>query len=130
MVRSNQSIRDTDEIVCQGRRKAIHLDNLDPNRCAYDATPPAAIYVRNTLKSSEQDGIKHAFSALSEKFGKNGSLVDVFELFGEFEPGQRNVLFNDDAKSLITEDSINLTESFFNYEEMDETIYMSIQCRN
>lgn len=132
VVRFNQSMYDvnidSDELVCRGTRRAIVLDQLDVNNCGYDATPPAAVYVRNTLKSYEQDGIKHAFSALSNLFGRGGSLVDVFELFGEFEAGQRNVLFSDNAKALITDDSINLTESFFNYDGDDETLYKEIQC--
>lgn len=116
------------EFVCGGTRKAISFDQIDFSYCAYDATPPAAVYIRNTMTNHEQDGIKHAFSALSDLFGRYGYLVDVFELFGEFEPGQRNILFSDDAKSLITDDSINLTESFFNYDGDDESLYKKIQC--
>lgn len=134
VVRFNQTINDVnindDELICRGTRRAIVFDQLDVNNCGYDATPPAAVYVRNTLNNFEQDGIKHAFSALSDKFGKDGSLVDVFELFGEFETGKRNVLFSDNAKSLITDDSINLTESFFNYDGDDETMYKDIQCHH
>lgn len=134
VVRFNQTINDVnindDELICRGTRRAIVFDQLDVNNCGYDATPPAAVYVRNTLNNFEQDGIKHAFSALSDKFGKDGSLVDVFELFGEFEKGKRNLLFSDNAKSLITDDSINLTESFFNYDGDDETMYKDIQCHH
>ena len=39
------------------------------------------------------DGIKHAFQALSEKFGSGKSFEDVFELFGTFSD-QSDVLFN------------------------------------
>lgn len=134
VVRFNKSVSNidvnSDELVCQGTRKKITLDQLDASNCAYDATPPATVYIRNDLKSYEQDGIKHAFSSISMKFGRDGSLADVFELFGEFEPGQRNVIFSDNAKSLITDDSINLTESFFNYDENEEMAYKEIQCRN
>lgn len=134
VVRFNQSIKDlkidADEFVCGGTRKALDFDKLDAGQCAYDATPPAAVYVRNTLNNNGQDSIKHAFSALSNKFGKYGDLVDVFELFGEFQPGQTNVLFSDNAKALITDDSINLTESFFNYDGDDETLYKNIQCHS
>ncbi|XP_031622773.1 transferrin [Contarinia nasturtii] len=134
VIHFNQNISNVDidsyELVCQGTRKAIVIDQVDANNCAYDATPPATVYTRNTLKSYEQDGIKHAFSALSRYFGRDGSLVDVFKLFGEFEPGHRNVLFSDSAKSLITDDSINLTESYFNYDGDEEVKYKQIQCRN
>lgn len=119
------------EVICDGIRRAIIFDQLNDqlSSCSYDATPPTAVYVRNTMIDTEQDAMKHAFSALSNKFGPKGSLVDVFELFGEFEPGQRNILFSDDAKSLITDDSDNQTESFFNYED-HETLYKNIQCHN
>lgn len=119
------------ELVCDGIRKPLVPDQLNDAlaNCAFDATPPTAVYVRNTMIDTETDAIKHAFSAISNRFGKNGSLIDVFELFGEFEPGQRNVLFSDNAKSLITDDQINQTESFFNYED-HETMFKNIQCKN
>lgn len=121
----------SNELVCNGLRKAFAIDQLNNQLtgCAYDATPPTAVYVRNSMIETECDAIKHAFSALSNKFGANGSLVDVFELFGEFETGKRNILFSDDAKSLITDDSDNQTESFFNYED-HETMFKNIQCHN
>lgn len=118
------------EVVCKETRRTANFENLDLNNCAYDATPPIAVYVRNTLNNNEQDNIKHAFSALSNRFGQYGDLVDVFELFGEFEPGQLNVLFSDNAKALITDDSVNFTESFFNFDGDDETTYKNIQCRD
>lgn len=40
------------------------------------------------------DGIKHSFNALSAKFGHEKPLEDVFELFGEFEKDQHDVLFD------------------------------------
>lgn len=129
--RKAASDADSEELVCDGIRKPLILDQLDDSlaNCAYDATPPTAVYVRNTMIDTETDAIKHAFSALSSRFGENGSLIDVFELFGEFEPGQPNVLFSDNAKSLITDDQINQTESFFNYED-HETMFRNIQCKN
>jgi len=38
--------------------------------------------------------VKHAFVALSEKFGHKSKFEDVFELFGEFEEDQPNILFD------------------------------------
>lgn len=61
-----------DEIVCGGTRKAANFDQAGLNNCVYDATPPATVYVRNTLTDNEQDSIKHAFSALSDRFGRYG----------------------------------------------------------
>lgn len=122
---------DSNELVCDGIRKQLVFEQLNDGlaNCAFDATPPTAVYVRNTMIDAESDAIKHAFSAISNRFGKNGSLIDVFELFGEFEPGQSDVLFSDNAKSLITDDEINQTESFFNYED-HETMFKNIQCKN
>lgn len=122
---------DSNELVCGGVRKAIVLNQLNDelSSCTYDATPPTGVYVRNTLIDTERDAIKHAFSAVSKSFGTKGNLVDVFKLFGEFEPGQRNILFSDDAKSLITDDSDNQTESFFNYDDR-EAMFKNIQCSN
>lgn len=122
---------DSNELVCDGVRKRLIPDQLDDAlaNCEFDATPPTAVYVRNTMIDTETDAVKHAFSAISDRFGKNGSLIDVFELFGEFEPGQLDVLFSDNAKSLITDDQINQTESFFNYED-HETMFKNIQCKN
>lgn len=54
----------------------------------------------------------------------------MFELFGEFERGHFNVLFSDNGQALITDDSVNLTESFFNFDGDDETSYKEIQCHN
>lgn len=135
VIQSSEAAKDvninSNELVCDGIRRSIIFDQLNDelSGCAYDATPPTAVYVRNDLIETERDAIKHAFSALSNKFGANGGLVDVFELFGEFEPGQRNILFSDNAKSLITDDSDNQTESFFNYED-HETMFKNIQCQN
>lgn len=135
VIQSSEAAKDvninSNELVCDGIRRSIIFDQLNDelSGCAYDATPPTAVYVRNDLIETERDAIKHAFSALSNKFGAYGDLVDVFELFGEFEPGQRNILFSDNAKSLITDDSDNQTESFFNYED-HETMFKNIQCQN
>lgn len=118
------------EFVCGGLRKPTNIDLTDASSCAYDATPPSAVYVKNSLESNEKDSIKHAFSALSNKFGKYGDLVDVFELFGEFESGHHDVLFSDNARALITDDSVNeLSESYFNFDGDDEVMYKNIQCR-
>lgn len=46
------------------------------------------------MNSNKLDGIKHSFTALSEKFGHAKPLEDVFELFGEFEKGEHDVLFD------------------------------------
>lgn len=52
------------------------------------------VYIAKTLNSNKADGIKHSFTALSDKFGQNKPNEDVFELFGEFERGEHDVLFD------------------------------------
>jgi hypothetical protein len=46
------------------------------------------------LSANKAAGIKHSFTALSDKFGHQKPNEDVFELFGEFEKGQKDVLFD------------------------------------
>lgn len=118
------------ELVCNTIRKRFIPDQLNDTlaNCAYDSLPPTAVYVRNSMIDTEYDAIKHAFSAISNRFGANGNLIDVFQLFGEFE-GEHDILFSDNAKSLITDDSDNQTESFFNYEDY-ETMSKITQCKN
>lgn len=78
---------DTDEILCRSERKPVDTKEEDLLHCIYDATPPIGVYVRSSVNDNERDSMEHAFLALSEKFGKHGKIQDVFELFGEFEPG-------------------------------------------
>lgn len=52
------------------------------------------IYVKKSLNANKVDGLLHSFNALSMKFGSGRPNEDVFELFGEFEKGQRDVLFD------------------------------------
>lgn len=46
------------------------------------------------MSSYKIDGFKHSFNALSDKFGHLKPFEDVFELFGEFEKGHNDVLFD------------------------------------
>jgi hypothetical protein len=50
--------------------------------------------VSASASPERESTIKHTFIALSEKFGHGKPLEDVFELFGEFEEGQKDVIFN------------------------------------
>lgn len=68
------------------------------------------VYINKSLSAHRVDGIKHTFTALSEKFGHKKPLEDVFELFGEFEAGSHDVLF-DVSRSL--EFLIEKFETFF-----------------
>ena len=52
------------------------------------------IYINKSLNLYRASGFTHAFTALSNKFGHGKPNEDVFELFGEFEKGQKDVLFD------------------------------------
>jgi hypothetical protein len=52
------------------------------------------VYINKSLNPYRVDGIKHSFTALSEKFGHQKAFEDVFEMFGEFEKGQHDVMFD------------------------------------
>lgn len=114
---------ESEQLICKS------FDSTRPNPvaslsddCVYDATPPTAIFVRSSIGDRERDGIEHAFSALSNKFGKGSSLEGVFELFGEFESGKKDVIFSDDAKTF--------SQSLPNYATDDyHSLYNKIQCR-
>ncbi|XP_058830557.1 transferrin [Topomyia yanbarensis] len=65
--------------------------------CNIDYTLPAGIYIRKTVTGQIEDNIAHAFVALSDKFGHGARSEVVFDMFGEFKPGSKNVLFHDRA---------------------------------
>lgn len=75
--------------------------------CNFDGRYTRGIFVRNSLGGTELESIVHGFKSLSDKFGHNRTLENVFELFGEFEVGAKNVIFTDDAKALENDDNIN-----------------------
>lgn len=86
-----------------GPNKVLVCENLqfEPTSnyasCNVDHTLPTGIYVRKTVTGQIEDNIAHAFVALSDKFGHGAKAEVVFELFGEFKPGAKNVLFHDRA---------------------------------
>lgn len=92
---------ETEEIICPGGPRALALAADELKDCFYDATPATTIFIRSTTDGHELDNIAHAFMALSTNFGRKGNIEEVFELFGEFEPGQKNVLFSDRADHLV-----------------------------
>lgn len=93
--------RDEYEFACSGSRQPIDTAVAISTECIYNATPPTGVFVRDSISTIELENLSHAFLALSEKFGRNGTIEDVFELFGQFESNEANVLFSDDASSLI-----------------------------
>lgn len=88
--------------------------------CNFDYTLPTAIFSRSTLTTYELDNINHAFSAISDKFGHKGKIEEIFELFGEFKDGAKDVIFSDDASKF---------ESANNYEPIvEESEYKEMRC--
>nr|AAL58078.1 transferrin precursor [Aedes aegypti] len=65
--------------------------------CNVDYTMPTGIYVRKDITGQLEDNIAHAFVALSDKFGHGAKNEVVYEMFGEFKAGEKNVLFHDRA---------------------------------
>jgi len=109
-----------DELICLNLvRKSVTTTDLSD--CKFDATPAKGVFARDAVRGHEFDNIVHAFTALSSKFGATGSVSDVFELFGEFEAGQRNVIFSDDALELVSD--VNTISS------VDENLYNRIRCQ-
>lgn len=92
------------EFICKRSRKPIDTPISELDDCIYDATAPTGVYVRRSSTGHEFDNLRHAFTALSEYFGHDGDIEDVFRLFGRFEAKKRDVLFSDDASQLIPAD--------------------------
>lgn len=91
----------------------------DVDVCNFDATMPKAVYTRKLLPGTQLANIVHAFTSVSDKFGRNGKLEDVFKLFNRFK-NEKNVIFSDEADRLVTT-STGL---------IDEDLYDRIQCNN
>ncbi|KAH8362425.1 hypothetical protein KR200_007051 [Drosophila serrata] len=105
-----------EQLVCPSlERRPV----TDFQTCNVDVELPRAIFIRTDTTSVEQDTVKHLFSLISDKFGAHGKLVDVFDLFGEFQKGKHNVYFDDKAVALATE---------IKSEIQDEQIYGELQC--
>ncbi|XP_055712352.1 transferrin [Phlebotomus papatasi] len=110
---------DDQELVCQDfSRKSLQ----EFSNCNFEATLPTAVFVRSGVSSNILDGIIHSLTAAATQFGKNAQNEDVFEMFGEFEPGFKNVIFSDNAVKLIT--SSNFIPTF------DEAHYNKLRCNN
>lgn len=77
--------------------------------------------MKKDLSGQKLDNIVHGFSLLSEKFGHNSPLEEVFELFGEYEHGFKNVIFDDRGEKIETTGN-----KIPNY---DITHYLSLHCK-
>lgn len=92
------------ELLCptdDGQRRAA-LDAAA--QCNYNAHLVGnGIFARSALNAVSLESYTHGFEALSEKFGHGSKGEEVFELFGEFETGARNVLFGDDSSAFVAQ---------------------------
>lgn len=105
------------ELICSDRTRRTLTESKG---CTYDLSLARAVFVRDDLSGTELDNVAHAFTALSDKFGHNGKIEDVFEMFGQFEVGQRNVLFDDDGQQLVTRSN--------HVVDVDEDLYQRLHC--
>ncbi|KAH8416768.1 hypothetical protein KR222_003699, partial [Zaprionus bogoriensis] len=104
------------QLVCPTleRRPVTDFDN-----CNVDAQLPRAVFARADSTPVEQETVKHLFSLISERFGARGKYVDVFALFGQFQEGEKDVLFDDDAVELVTQLKNDI---------QNEDIYANLKC--
>ncbi|KAL5276167.1 MFI2 family protein [Megaselia abdita] len=91
--------------------------------CNFEANLPRAVFVHTDRSKIEKDTYKHAMVSLSDSFGPQGKLPDVFELFGAFSEGHNDVLFNDDAVEFTTD----LKSAKLNG---NEELYNKLTCKN
>lgn len=107
------------ELVCpDGERKPLD----EWRQCNYNGRLMGnAVFARAQLTDTELETYVHGFVALSDKFGHGARTEDVFELFGEFEAGEKNVLFGDDSAAFVA--SPNAVER-----TADEDAYRKMHC--
>lgn len=84
--------KDTHNVVCPDL--STKSADSDLKSCNFESTLRTAIFSRPNLNTYEADNINHAFTAISDKFGHQGAIEEVFELFAEFEKGQNDVIFD------------------------------------
>lgn len=108
-----------DELICvDGTRKPVG----EWKTCNFNGRLRAnGVFARADLSATEVETYAHGFVALSDKFGHGARTEEVFELFGEFEPGQHNVLFGDDSAAFVAQS--NEVENVG-----DEAAYKKMHC--
>ncbi|XP_075158793.1 transferrin-like [Haematobia irritans] len=104
------------KLLCPNRQMKAVTEWKD---CNLEANLPVAVFIRDSMTRVEQETMKHLFVSLSDKFGKNAKLADVFALFGAYKDGQSNVVFDDNAVEFVTE---------LKNENTSETIYQNLNC--
>lgn len=87
------------DLVCQD---FTQMPQSEYKTCNFDFAIPRAVSVKTNVEPSKRDDVVHAFTALSEQFGHNSPKEDVFELFGEFAAGQKDLIFDDRAERIVS----------------------------
>lgn len=92
------------ELICpDGRRQPVDaVETCNFNRLL----GTNAVFVRADLSETAADAYAHGFVSLSDQFGGGARLEEVFELFGEFEAGSRDVLFGDDTEAFVANGNV------------------------
>lgn len=73
--------------------------------CNFDLAMPRAVCLRGDAEMAKRDDVVHAFTAISDQFGRAAAKEDVFRAFGEFRAGQQDVLFDDRAQKLADQEN-------------------------
>lgn len=89
------------KLICPTNLKEL-VSITEFKSCNLEVNLPRAAFVHSERSKIEKDTYKHAMVSLSDSFGSHGKLPDVFELFGTFQEGQNNVLFNVSKELALT----------------------------
>ncbi|XP_063705234.1 transferrin [Culicoides brevitarsis] len=99
------------QLLCQDWSKKTLSDY---KTCNFDYSLPNGIYVNKAESRQTRDNIRHAFTAIGKSFGSKGKLNHVFDLFGQFESGQKDVIFSGDAIDIVPEAPTNIDKNLYN----------------
>lgn len=89
------------QLLCPnlGRREVSDIAKCNFN----DHLTAGAVFARSDLRQTELEAMQHGLTALSDRFGHGGKTEEVFEAFGQFEAGAKNVIFGDDTAQLVSQ---------------------------
>lgn len=79
------------KLLCSNLEKGTLKDF---KTCNLDYTLPNGVMVKKSESRQIKENIKHVFVSIAGSFGPKGKLNDVFDLFGEFQPGEKDVIFS------------------------------------
>lgn len=119
---SSKRLNDTEfagkELMCPDMSRRAFKAASDCN--FNDNLLGGGVFVSANVGGIELETLLHAFEDLSKKFGHGGPTESVFEVFGEFEKGKKNVIFGDETGSLATQSN--------DVDRTDESLYYRLHC--